>query len=46
MAETWDPTTRATAQKIHLLKVKAGPRDKEEWQNRLKEVSSGAGVLL
>ena len=37
MAE-WDSTTKATVQKIPLLKVKAGPRDKEDWQNRLKEV--------
>lgn len=35
---SWDPTTRATVQKIPLLTVKAGPRDKEEWQKRLKEV--------
>ncbi|KAI7836103.1 hypothetical protein COHA_010005 [Chlorella ohadii] len=34
---SWDPTTRATVQKIPLLTVKAGPRDKEEWQKRLKE---------
>lgn len=38
MAESWDPNTRATVQKIPLLTVKAGPRDKEEWQKRLKEV--------
>lgn len=36
MAE-WDSTTRATVQKIPLLTVKAGPRDKDEWQKRLKE---------
>ncbi len=36
--QSWDPTTRATVQKIPLLTVKAGPRDKEEWQKRLKEV--------
>lgn len=35
---SWDPTTRATVQKIPLLTIKAGPRDKEEWQKRLKEV--------
>lgn len=39
---SWDPTTRATVQKIPLLTVKAGPRDKEEWQQRLKEVGAGA----
>jgi hypothetical protein len=36
--QSWDPTTRATVQKIPLLTVRAGPRDKEEWQKRLKEV--------
>lgn len=36
--QSWDPTTRATVQKIPLLTVKAGPRDKEEWGKRLKEV--------
>ncbi|KAI3433735.1 hypothetical protein D9Q98_003542 [Chlorella vulgaris] len=35
--QSWDPTTRATVQKIPLLTVKAGPRDKDEWQKRLKE---------
>jgi ufm1-conjugating enzyme 1 len=40
MAESFDPHTRATVQKIPLLTVKAGPRDKEEWQNRLKQVGS------
>ena len=38
MAESWDSTTRATVQKIPLLTVKAGPREKEEWPKRLKEV--------
>ena len=38
--QSWDPTTRATVQKIPLLTVKAGPRDKEEWQKRLKEVGA------
>lgn len=37
MAESWDPTTRATVQKIPLLTVKAGPRDKDNWSLRLKE---------
>jgi ufm1-conjugating enzyme 1 len=37
MAESWDPNTRATVQKIPLLTINAGPRDKEGWQNRLKE---------
>jgi hypothetical protein len=40
MAESWDPKTRSTVQRIPLLTVKAGPRDKEEWQKRLKEVRS------
>ena len=38
MAESWDPSTRATVQRIPLLTVRAGPRDKDEWQKRLKEV--------
>jgi len=29
--------TKATVKKIPLLKVRAGPRDKEAWGNRLKE---------
>jgi hypothetical protein len=37
MAE-WDSTTKATVQKIPLLTVKAGPRDKDDWSKRLKEV--------
>ena len=40
MAE-WDNTTKATVAKIPLLATKAGPRDKEEWQKRLKEVGAG-----
>jgi ufm1-conjugating enzyme 1 len=36
--QSWEPTTRATVQKIPLLTVKAGPRDKDEWGKRLKEV--------
>lgn len=39
--QSWDPKTRAAVQKIPLLTVKAGPRDKEEWQKRLKEVGIG-----
>ena len=35
---SWDPKTRATVQKIPLLTVRAGPRDKEDWGKRLKEV--------
>ena len=42
--QSWDPTTRATVQKIPLLTVKAGPRDKDEWGKRLKEVGCVAGA--
>jgi len=34
---SWDNGTKSTVQKIPLLTVKAGPRDKDEWQKRLKE---------
>eukprot|EP01024_Parvocaulis_polyphysoides_P017106 TRINITY_DN17568_c0_g1_i4.p2 TRINITY_DN17568_c0_g1~~TRINITY_DN17568_c0_g1_i4.p2 ORF type:complete len:166 (-),score=20.67 TRINITY_DN17568_c0_g1_i4:784-1281(-) len=36
MSDMWDNSTKATVSKIPLLKVKAGPRDKE-WGERLKE---------
>jgi len=32
-----DEATRKTLSAIPLLKVKAGPRDKSEWPQRLKE---------
>ncbi len=32
-----DESTRKTLANIPLLKTKAGPRDKEEWPERLKE---------
>lgn len=32
-----DESTRKTLANIPLLKTKAGPRDKEEWLERLKE---------
>lgn len=32
-----DAQTKKTLGSIPLLKVKAGPRDKEEWPSRLKE---------
>lgn len=38
MSEAWDPRTKQAVQKIPLLTVKSGPRDKDEWQKRLKEV--------
>lgn len=44
MAESWDPNTRKTVSKIPLLTVKAGPREKEEWQKRLKEVGALSGA--
>eukprot|EP00879_Flechtneria_rotunda_P008240 GHRR01008633.1.p1 GENE.GHRR01008633.1~~GHRR01008633.1.p1 ORF type:complete len:157 (+),score=11.50 GHRR01008633.1:444-914(+) len=38
MAESWDPKTRQTVQKIPLLTENAGPRDaKEKWDARLKQ---------
>lgn len=36
MAE-WDSGTKATVQKIPLLVVSAGPRDKEGWAKRFRE---------
>jgi ufm1-conjugating enzyme 1 len=38
MAETFDSGTKATVQKIPLLTINAGPRDKEGWEGRLKQV--------
>lgn len=32
-----DEATKKTLASIPLLKCKAGPRDKDEWPNRLKE---------
>ena len=32
-----DVSTKKTLSSLPLLKVKAGPRDKDEWVNRLKE---------
>ena len=32
-----DVGTKKTLSSIPLLKTKAGPRDKDEWVNRLKE---------
>lgn len=37
MAEAWDSGTKDTVKKIPLLKTRAGPREKEEWGQRLKE---------
>jgi ufm1-conjugating enzyme 1 len=37
MAESFDSGTRERVQKIPLLTINAGPRDKEKWQDRLKE---------
>ena len=48
MAETWDPSTRETVKKIPFLTEKAGPRDKEKWQDRLKQVREalrGSGLV-
>lgn len=38
MAESFDAGTRDRVGKIPLLTVNAGPRDKENWEGRLKEV--------
>mmetsp|Transcript_30040 Transcript_30040/g.41591 ORF Transcript_30040/g.41591 Transcript_30040/m.41591 type:complete len:172 (-) Transcript_30040:73-588(-) len=35
--DDWDSTTRETVKKIPLLATKAGPRDGEAWNTRLKE---------
>jgi ufm1-conjugating enzyme 1 len=32
-----DATTKSTVQKMPMLTVKAGPRDGDEWAERLKE---------
>mmetsp|Transcript_272 Transcript_272/g.637 ORF Transcript_272/g.637 Transcript_272/m.637 type:complete len:167 (-) Transcript_272:578-1078(-) len=37
MAETIDKNTKERVGKIPLLTVNAGPRDKEKWEDRLKE---------
>ncbi|GFR48352.1 hypothetical protein Agub_g10239 [Astrephomene gubernaculifera] len=37
MAESWDPKTRETVKKIPFLTEKSGPRDKQKWQDRLKQ---------
>ena len=34
---SWDAGTKATGAKIPLLKTNAGPRDKANWGQRLKE---------
>ncbi len=38
MAAPYDAGTRQTVGKLPLLTVNAGPRDKEQWEARLKEV--------
>ena len=38
MSGAWDAGTKSTLGKIPLLREKAGPRDKEGWPARLKEV--------
>ncbi|GAX78398.1 hypothetical protein CEUSTIGMA_g5840.t1 [Chlamydomonas eustigma] len=37
MAHAFDSGTKATVQKIPLLTINAGPRDKEGWEGRLKQ---------
>ena len=37
MAE-WDSSTRETVKKIPLLTENGGPRDKDKWEARLKQV--------
>lgn len=44
MAE-WDNTTRETVKKIPFLTEKSGPRDKDKWQDRLKQVCGCASGL-
>ena len=39
MAESFDSGTKETVKKLPLLTVNAGPRDKEGWEERLKQVS-------
>lgn len=38
MAESFDSGTKETVKKLPLLTVNAGPRDKEGWEERLKQV--------
>jgi ufm1-conjugating enzyme 1 len=38
MADTIDAKTKSSVGKIPLLSVNAGPRDKDKWEERLKEV--------
>lgn len=38
MSETFDKSTKEKVGKIPLLNVNAGPRDKDKWEDRLKEV--------
>ena len=38
MADAFGSSTVQTVQKIPLLTINAGPRDKEGWEGRLKQV--------
>jgi hypothetical protein len=39
MAESWSDSTKHQVSKLPLLNTNAGPRDKTNWEDRLKEVS-------
>lgn len=43
MAESFDSGTKATVQKLPLLTVAAGPREKDKWPDRLKQVRGSHG---
>lgn len=38
MADSFDNSTKEKVGKIPLLSINAGPRDKDKWEDRLKEV--------
>jgi len=38
MSEMFDKFTKEKVGKIPLLTINAGPRDKDRWEDRLKEV--------
>jgi hypothetical protein len=46
MAESFDAGTRERVGKLPLLSINAGPRDKEGWEARLKEVGTWAAAAL
>lgn len=40
MAESFDAGTKETVKKLPLLTINAGPRDKDTWGDRLKQVGT------